>query len=458
MSVFSSGNDEVIVARALELARDTRYIAVEGGLRHATASVFREWFGARSAVIVADENTFAAAGRDVEASFVHFGQTPPKRFIFGPHVYADDRCVQELVAALHSLDSIPIAVGSGTINDLTKLASHINNRPYMVVGTAASMDGYSAFGASITNAGSKDTVDCPGPRVVLADLEVIAKAPPVMNAWGYGDLLAKVVAGADWMLADAAGAEAIIPTAWELVQGPLRSWIGAPDAIAAREVGALRHLVYGLLMSGLAMQATLSSRPASGAEHQFSHLWDMQHHTFNGATPSHGFKVGIGVLASLALQEYLLAMDPKAFDIDAAVRSWPSFQEFEARIRSLFDTEALQRRAIDETKGKYVSKDELRRQLRRVKENLTELQILLRGQLFPFAEMRSMLRRAGCPYDPAQIGISRARLRLSYKQCCFLRRRFTILDLVFRLGLIDDALDHLFGPEGPWAAGNYAQE
>jgi glycerol-1-phosphate dehydrogenase [NAD(P)+] len=451
MIEHSSGNDEAILKRALAMARDTRHIAVEEGLRHVTAGVFRESFGPRSAVIIADENTFSAAGRDVEASFVRFGQAPPKRFIFGPHVYADDGCVQQLVEALRDLDSIPIAVGSGTINDLTKLASHINNRPYMVVGTAASMDGYSAFGASITKAGSKDTVDCPGPTVVLADLEVIAKAPTVMNAWGYGDLLAKVVAGADWMLADAAGAEAIVPAAWELVQDPLRSWVGSPEAIAASDVGALRHLVYGLLMSGLAMQVTLSSRPASGAEHQFSHLWDMQHHTFNGAAPSHGFKVGIGVLASLALQEYLLAMDLKAFDIDAAVKSWPSLEELESKIRALFDSEALQRRAIDETRGKYVSKDVLRTQLTRVQENWTELQTKVRGQLYPFAELHSMLRSAGCPYDPAQIGISRERLRLSYWQCCFLRRRFTILDMVFRLGLFDAAMDHLFGPEGPWA-------
>jgi glycerol-1-phosphate dehydrogenase [NAD(P)+] len=452
----TSGNDEAVLNRALELARDTRFIAVEEGARHNTANVLREFFGTTNAVIVADEITWAVAGNDVEASFARAGQSPPKRFIFGPHIYADDRCVQELVEVLRTLDGIPVAVGSGTVNDLTKLSSHLTNRPYMVIGTAASMDGYTAFGASITKSGSKDTVDCPAPRVVLADLEVIANAPRVMNAWGYGDLLAKVVAGADWMLADAAGAEAIIPSAWELVQDPLRSWIGSPDAIAASDVGALRHLVYGLLMSGLAMQATLSSRPASGAEHQFSHLWDMQHHTFNGVAPSHGFKVGIGVLASLALQEYLLAIDLKTFDIQSAVDAWPSLGELESGIRVLFDSEALQRRAIDETRGKYVSKDELRTQLKRVQENWTELQTKVRGQIFSFAQMRDMLCRAGCPYDPAQIGISRQRLRLSYQQCCFLRRRFTILDLVFRLGMFNAAMDHLFGPDGRWAPGSEA--
>jgi len=453
MSEHLAGNDEAILNRALGLARDTKYIAVEEGVRHTTANIFRENFGGANAIIVADENTYAAAGKDVEASFVRDSHAALKRFIFGSHVYADDGCVQELAEVLRGFDGIPVAVGSGTVNDLTKVASHINNRPYMVVGTAASMDGYSAFGASITTAGSKDTVDCPGPKAVLADLEVIANAPKVMNAWGYGDLLAKVVAGADWMLADAAGAEAIIPAAWELVQDPLRSWVGSPDAIAANEVDALRHLVYGLLMSGLAMQATLSSRPASGAEHQFSHLWDMQHHTYKGVAPSHGFKVGIGVLASLALQEYMLSMDLKRFDIEAAVNAWPSLEELESRIRRLFDTEALQRRAIGETRGKYVSKDVLRLQLKRVQEDWTALQTKVRGQLFPFSELRDMLRRAGCPYDPSQIGISRARLRLSYEQCCFLRRRFTVLDLLQRLGVFDAALNQLFGPDGPWAPG-----
>ena len=453
MSEHLAGKDEAILKRALGLARDTKYIAVEEGVRHTTANIFRENFGGANAIIVADENTYAAAGKDVEASFGRDSHAALKRFIFGPHVYADDGCAQELAEVLRGFDGIPVAVGSGTVNDLTKVASHINNRPYMVVGTAASMDGYSAFGASITTAGSKDTVDCPGPKAVLADLEVIANAPKVMNAWGYGDLLAKVVAGADWMLADAAGAEAIIPAAWELVQDPLRSWVGSPDAIAANEVDALRHLVYGLLMSGLAMQATLSSRPASGAEHQFSHLWDMQHHTYKGVAPSHGFKVGIGVLASLALQEYMLSMDLKRFDIEAAVNAWPSLEELESRIRRLFDTEALQRRAIGETRGKYVSKDVLRLQLKRVQEDWTALQTKVRGQLFPFSELRDMLRRAGCPYDPSQIGISRARLRLSYEQCCFLRRRFTVLDLLQRLGVFDAALNQLFGPDGPWAPG-----
>src|ERR1019366_546101 len=115
--------------------------------------------------------------------------------------------------------------------------------------------------------------------------------------------------------------------------------------IAASDPTALKHLVHGLVMSGFAMQACLNSRPASGAEHQFSHLWDMQHHTFQGKAPSHGFKVGIGVLASLALYEDLLCRDLRTIDIDAAVRAWPTLNQLEQNASKLFGASALDKRA-----------------------------------------------------------------------------------------------------------------
>jgi glycerol-1-phosphate dehydrogenase [NAD(P)+] len=97
-----------------------------------------------------------------------------------------------LQTALAANQAIPVAVGSGTINDLTKLAAHRVGRPYIVAAIAASMDGYSAYGASITYRGSKQTFDCSASCAVVADLEVIAAAPPGTNAPGYADLPAKV--------------------------------------------------------------------------------------------------------------------------------------------------------------------------------------------------------------------------------------------------------------------------
>jgi glycerol-1-phosphate dehydrogenase [NAD(P)+] len=372
--------------------------------------------------------------------------------ILGPHVYADDRCVGEVQAALASLPGIPVAVGSGTINDLTKLAAHRLGRPYMAVATAASMDGYTAYGASITQHGSKQTFDCPAPRAVLADLDVIARAPEGMNASGYADLLAKGVAGADWIVADAAGAEPIEPEVWETVQGLLREWVGSPGGIARNEPGCLRRLVHGLMMSGFAMQAARSSRPASGAEHQFSHLWDMQHHTHRGAPVSHGFKVGIGTLATLAHHEDILSRDLAGFDLDRAVESWLPIASVEARIIEVFGPGELAEKAIEETRAKHPSPEALRDQLARLRDGWPGLRLKLAAHLIPFREVRAMLQEAGCPVEPEAIGISRGRLLASYEQASYIRRRFTILDLARRLGFFESALDRLFGPEGPWSA------
>ena len=96
---------------------------------------------------------------------------------------------------------------------MTKLAAHRTGRRYVAVGTAASMDGYTAYGASITYNGSKQTFPCPAPIAVVADLDVMRAAPAELNAAGYADLMAKTVAGADWLLADAVGNEAINPGA-----------------------------------------------------------------------------------------------------------------------------------------------------------------------------------------------------------------------------------------------------
>jgi glycerol-1-phosphate dehydrogenase [NAD(P)+] len=383
----------------------------------------------------------------VQASF---GKTCRESFLFGPDIYAEYPLVERLQARLAAAPGIAVAVGSGTINDLTKLASHRLGRPYMVVATAASMDGYTAFGASITYKGSKQTFDCPAPAGVLADLDVIARAPAGMNPSGYADLLAKNVAGADWILAEAAGVEPVDTPVWSIVHQRLREWVGAPGAVARNQPEALHNLVYGLMMTGLAMQAHRTSRPASGAEHQFSHLWDMQHHVYNGKAPSHGFKVGIGLLASLAAYECLLGMDVSNLDVDRAAAERPSLEGREARIAELFGPGELADKALEETRAKYVPADAVRGRLMRFRERWPETRERLVRHLIPFDQARAMLCEAGCPYEPQQIGISLERLERSYRQACYIRRRYTVLDLGQESRLAPAMLARMFGPGGRW--------
>jgi len=439
------------VSEALESARETRRLEIGRGILARTPAIFAELCPQREAILIADAHTHAAAGKAVQAAFEAAGIRTRAPFIIDdPALYAEMRFVDQVTAALRDHDAVPVAVGSGTINDLTKLAAHRCARPSFCVATAASMDGYTAFGSSITYLGSKQTFDCPAPLAVIADLEVIGAAPPKMSGWGYADMSAKITAGADWILADALGVEPIGEQAWNIAQGSLRLALGDPAGVLRGETRAMGHLVEALMLGGFAMQATRSSRPASGAEHQFSHLWDMQHHTHEGHAPSHGAKVGIGTLAITALYEVLLAMDVEQLDVEAAIAKWPSKSKWLRRAEVRFEDAELRAVAGREIAAKYSEPSEVRRQLQRLKACWGELRVRLQNQLVPFEELRQKLRDVGAATESEEIGISRSRLRETYVSAFFIRRRFTVLDVAVRAGLLDACLGHIFGPQGRW--------
>lgn len=454
MSVLSplSPNEKLSLADALRSARETRALIVGRGVLRDTARVFLEQFPGKRAVVVADEHTMTLAGRAVGEALAAAGIRCREPFIYtDPALYAEFRFVEQLEAALRLHDAIPVAVGSGTINDLVKLAAHRAGREaYLCVATAASMDGYTAFGASITFKGAKQTFNCPAPRAVVADIDVIAAAPEWMTASGYADLSAKVTAGADWILADALGAEPIDPRAWAIVQGGLRDSLAEPAGCRAGKVDAIAPLVEGLMLGGFAMQWSKTSRPASGAEHQFSHLWDMEHHTHEGEAPSHGFKVGIATLAITRFYEQLLAHDFSKLDVEACIAAWPTTDTIEPQAKRKFAGTDFIETAITETRVKHVAPTILRQQLEQLKATWPEVRARLQAQLLPSAEMRRRLEAVGAPTEPEQIGITRARLRDSFSRAYHIRRRFTVLDVAVRTQTMDTLLAGLFGPSGVW--------
>ena len=440
------------LAEALSSARETRALVVGPGVLGETGRVFREQFSGARAIVVADETTYALAGRTVGEVLQQADIKCVSPYLYrDPALYAEFRFVEELEAALREHDAIPVAVGSGAINDLVKLAAHRAGRPsYLCVATAASMDGYTAFGASITFQGAKQTFTCPAPRAVVADLEVMGRAPSEMTASGYADLQAKITAGADWILADTLGVEPIEARAWDIVQGGLRNSLADPAGARAGRSEAIGPLVEGLMLGGFAMQWTKSSRPASGAEHQFSHLWDMEHHTHNGVAPSHGFKVGIATLAVTELYEELMRRPLEQLDVERCVARWPTAAEAQQQTRERFAGADFIETAATETKVKHVSSDELRVQLARVRTIWPGLRERLTAQLVPGSELKRRLKLVGAPTEPEEIGISRARLRAGFRRAYHIRRRFTVLDLALRADVLDDCLATMFGPSGVW--------
>ena len=447
------------VESALQRTTDTKALVIGVDTLPQTAEMFKRLFPAGRALVVADSNTWRVAGKEVHRILAEAGIAQDEPHIFtDPKLYAEWTFVGELDGVLAATDAVPVAVGSGVINDLTKLCSHHNGRRYMVVGTAASMDGYTAYGASITKDGNKQTFDCPAPLGMVLDPSISAAAPAKMSASGYADLIAKIPAGADWMLADAVGADKMDDFAFGLVQEGLKEALCDPAGVHAGNVAKVEQLAEGLLLSGFAMQATLSSRPASGAEHQFSHLWDMEHLRFNGASVSHGFKVGIGTLASTAFLEMLLDAPVETLDVEKCVAAWKSWEETERDIRAIFDNDPeFVARGLKETRDKYVDQEGLREQLTRLKRAWPELRGRIRSQIIPFGEVHRRLELVGAPCEPEQIGISRARFRASFEKIPYMRSRYTVIDVACRCGWMEEWLDRLFGKGGVWQVESHGQ-
>jgi len=439
------------LADALKAASETRALVIGPGVLNQVAELFNEQFPDKKAVVVADTITYGIAGKTVYDALKAAGIELEETFIFtDPHLYAEYKFVDQLADSLKNHDAIPVAVGSGTINDLTKLAAHLTGRQYMCVATAASMDGYTAFGASITADGAKQTFNCPAPQACLADIDIISKAPAEMTASGYADLFAKITAGADWILADSLKVEAIDEKAWSIVQDGLHDALSDPEGVRAGDPEAISKLVEGLMLGGFAMQWSKSSRPASGAEHQFSHLWNMENHLNNGEHISHGFQVSIGTLAVTAMYDRLLKTSADQLDVEKALNHWPSREASDAAALAIFVGTDFPEIGLQETGAKYSNAEQLKAQLDLLKNNWSEIQAKLTDQLVPLAEAKRRLELVGAPTEPEHIGITRERLRETFIRAQFIRRRFTLLDVAVRAGLLDQWLDELFGKGGIW--------
>ena len=444
-----------MIEEALARATDTKACVIRAGATDDAAKMFRALFPeARKAVVVEDPRTRAVAGGRVANLLAAAGVAVSEHVVNpdGTDFHATYEKVEEVRDALGAQDgAIAVAVGSGTLNDLAKRASGELGRRYMVVGTAASMDGYTAYGAAITKDGMKQTLDCKAPLGCIVDSAVAAAAPKEMVASGYADLIAKIPSGADWILADAVGREAIHPAAWKFVQEPLRAALANPSGAASGDVAETEKLCSGLVMSGFAMQAMGSSRPASGTEHQVSHYWDMEDLSFGGKPVSHGFKVGIGTLASTAFLEMLLDAPVEQLDVEKCVAAWKSWEETERDIRAVFDNDPeFVARGLKETRGKYVDKEGLREQLVRLKQAWPGLRGRIRDQIIPFGEVHRRLELVGAPCEPEQIGVSRAHFRASFEKIPYMRRRYTVVDVAFRCGWMEKWVDRLFGKGGVW--------
>ncbi|MBR2372729.1 MAG: iron-containing alcohol dehydrogenase [Lentisphaeria bacterium] len=384
--------------------------------------------------IVADSNTYEAAGKTAFELLEKFGLAPAEPYIFpGTPILHPDFAYSEKLASLMPEHCVPVAIGSGVINDLVKCASGLKNVPYCCVPTACSVDGFTSAGAALAVNHNKQTVKCPPPWALCADTGIMATAPAPMLSSGFADLLTKVVAGADWIIADAVGEQPIREDVWQLIQGNIRRWISDP--------ADMLNIFEGLAATGYSMQMMLDSRPASGSEHLFSHVWEMEGLQKDGLDVSHGFKVGVGLLATSILMEFIVNNDYDSVKNDA--KPVLSIEERTTEIDALLIRGCYGSEPKKLSLAKFktgIEAEERRALIGRVWNSLQEK---LRRQLYTFEELHTMLKKASCPVTPAEIGLSREQFLHGIRTAQLIRNRYTILDFLYEAGLLEKAMSDL---------------
>lgn len=262
------------------------------------AALKRNGFG-RKLLLVADNNTLKAADGVVE-SLTEAG------FTLTPHIYDNLRTaemsqVRVVEGLLDSHDGV-IAVGTGSIHDTCRLACARLHKPLCLFATAASMDGFASYNAPITDNNFKITYAAKTPEVIIADSEILAAAPDALKSAGFGDMVGKYVGLIDWQVSHLITGEYYCEKVAHLTRTATDKIMSLADKILSKEPSAAQEVFEALLLTGIGMAFTQTSRPASGTEHILSHYWECMKLAEGHLSDFHGKKVGVATL--LIMDEY----------------------------------------------------------------------------------------------------------------------------------------------------------
>jgi glycerol-1-phosphate dehydrogenase [NAD(P)+] len=393
-------------------------IVVENSLRDCEKDLVDALGFGRRVAVVCDPATHAALGARVQAAL------DADCVVLDAHPHADMATVKRVRETTAGCDAL-IAVGSGTINDLCKYAAAASGKPYAVFATAPSMNGYTSVNATITVGGHKNTLPAAAPRGVFVDLDVLARAPLRMIRAGIGDSICRPTAQLDWRLSHLLLGTRYREAPFALLAPDEPAWLDAPEAVVGGNLEAMRALVRTLLLSGLGMTICGGSSPASQGEHLVSHFIDMFAPPTRGDY-LHGEQVAVATLAVARLQERALQVEAPAI---------PPSEESEDASITRFGEE------LGESCWKqFAAKAWNAQQAASLTRRLAQVWDTLRSEAariaLPASRIDDVLRRAGAPRTPSQIGVDDAFFARAMREARFLRDRYTFLDLAADAGLV----------------------
>lgn len=400
---------------------DVEKIVIESGAVSQLEDILEEF---QNPVFICDSNTRTAAEPFLEEEFKDY----PVIELNPEGLQADNRGVNKVMKQLDYCDrglssvsvDVLVAIGSGTIHDLTRYAATEYDIPFVSIPTAASVDGYAANVAALNWDGMKKTVAGVSPRWILADTDIFGAAPSRLTASGVSDFLGKYISILDWKVAHLVTGEYICEEVCDLLEKSLRDVSRVLDDIRYGDKEAIEKLMYALILSGLCMQMVESPRPVSGAEHMVSHLWDLN--VLNEQTNAlHGEQVGLGLLL---VTDYYKKLGYAIRHKNVTVKSETAKGLEMSLLEHTFGKKGLLEGILTENTPnplEDIDLEELEEQLPEIEDFIDDL---------PDADdMYAKLHDAGCVHEISNLGISQKEVELTLQSSPYVRNRLTLLRL-----------------------------
>jgi glycerol-1-phosphate dehydrogenase [NAD(P)+] len=387
----------------------------------------------RHTLLVADRNTYPVLGQRVEQILTANGIVVNAVVLPGQEVVPDERYIMEVLLRAGNTAWTYLAVGSGTITDITRFVSHRTRTSFISVPTAPSVDGFAAIGAPLVIANWKRTVPAQPPIAVFGDEATLRAAPRRMIASGFGDMLGKYTSLADWKLGSLVWNEPYNDAIAQRERRALESCVQQAREIGRAEGEGVCRLIEGLVESGLCMVEVGHSRPAGGSEHVLSHFWEMKL-LLEGRPPIfHGAKVGVAT--SMVARRYQVIRDMTREEAEERLEAFGTQEreQEEARIRTGLG--ALGDAAVVEQEPFLaLTPDDYRALKAKILDQWPAIQDVAATVPAP-EKIVELLELAGGPTDTRTLGLNDEEVARAQKYAHYLRNRFGVLKLAYMLGI-----------------------
>lgn len=360
------------------------------------------------------------------------------------HIDFDEATLGELLIHMPADCDLVVAVGTGAINDMVRYFSFRMKRPFFTVATAAPMDGFASSLAVLNINHLKTSIEAQPPTAIIGDTEILKNAPYRMIAAGLGDLLGKFTCLCDWKLARTITGEHYCQQIVELVEQNVENVLRVAQRAKERDPEVLGSIMEGLVLTGVAMSLYGNSRPASGCEHHMSHYWEMIFEQQGRRPAPHGTQVGVSTVLILKLVE---ALRQTPVDFNAARTAAEAYDPmaWEGHIREAYGPAADGVIAMEARAKKNDPVGRLAR-IDAIEAHWQEICSLL-ASLPSSTTVMELLRSLDSPCLPEEIGVDQEMLWNTFLYCKDVRARYTILQMIWDLELLeplaDDVLESL---------------